>query len=291
MKKIGFIGIGTMGLPMASNIINKGYSLSFYDPFVNSESVNTLEKLGGIQKSSLSELSQDVEIIITMLPNGDNVKEVCFGKNGLIYQDNKNFVLIDMSTINPNDSIFINEELNKNNIKMFDAPVARLVQNAIDGTLLIMVGGNKDEFKNIKNLLETMGSDIVYCGENGSGSKMKIINNYMSIALNILTAETLNLADKSGIDKKMAIELMLTTAAGKGHMNLTYPAKVFKDDVSPGFKNNLALKDLRLAIQFASEQRLDLNMGKAAEKIYDDASKKEFGDLDWTSMFNFIKNK
>jgi len=84
--------------------------------------------------------------------------------------------------------------------------------------------------KNIKNLLETMGSDIVYCGENGSGSKMKIINNYMSIALNILTAETLNLADKSGIDKKMAIELMLTTAAGKGHMNLTYPAKVFKDD-------------------------------------------------------------
>ena len=138
MKKIGFIGIGTMGLPMASNIINKGYSLSFYDPFVNSESVNTLEKLGGIQKSSLSELSQNVEIIITMLPNGDNVKEVCFGKNGLIYQDNKNFVLIDMSTINPNDSIFINEELNKNNIKMFDAPVARLVQNAIDGTLLIL---------------------------------------------------------------------------------------------------------------------------------------------------------
>mgnify|MGYP003340587527 FL=1 len=71
----------------------------------------------------------------------------------------------------------------------------------------------------------------------------------------------------------------------------SYPAKVFKDDVSPGFKNNLALKDLRLAIQFASEQNLDLNMGKAAEKIYDDASKKEFGDLDWTSMFNFIKNK
>ena len=94
MKKIGFIGIGTMGLPMASNIINKGYSLSFYDPFVNSESVNTLKKLGGIQKSSLSELSQDVEIIITMLPNGDNVKEVCFGKNGLISSKFKSAVIV-----------------------------------------------------------------------------------------------------------------------------------------------------------------------------------------------------
>ena len=196
-----------------------------------------------------------------------------------------------MSTILPADSISINNEFKLNNITMYDAPVARLVNNAIDGTLLILVGGDKNKFEIIKPLLETMGSDVVHCGVNGAGSKMKIINNYMSIVSNIVTAETLTLVEKSGIDLDLAIKLLTSTAAGKGHLNVSYPIKVLKNDISPGFKNTLALKDLRLALQQGSIDNIDLNTGKSALKLYEDAEQTNYKDLDWTSMFNFIKEK
>ena len=289
MSKVGFIGVGTMGCPMAANIVSKGNDLNFYDPYVQDQNKSKLINLGGKYCSSIKELINDRDFIITMLPNGSNVKEVCLNDNGLINQNKKDYIYIDMSTILPNDSIYINKEFKSHNICMYDAPVARLVNNAIDGTLLILVGGDKNKFENIKPLLETMGSDVVYCGKSGSGSKMKIINNYMSIVSNIVTAETLSLVKKSGIDLDLAINLLTTTAAGKGHLNVSYPMKVLKNDVSPGFKNTLALKDLKLALEQGLLDGINLNTGKTALKIYEDADKTSYKNLDWTSMFNYIK--
>ena len=289
MSKVGFIGVGTMGCPMASNIVSKGNELNFYDPFVQAENKSKLENLGAKYCSSIKDLLDDRDFVITMLPNGNNVKDVCLGEEGLLKQEKKDYIHIDMSTILPADSITINKEFELQNIKMFDAPVARLVNNAIDGTLLILVGGDNDKFGEIKPLLETMGSDVVYCGNSGSGSKMKIINNYMSIVSNIVTAETLSLVEKSGIDLNLAINLLTTTAAGKGHLNVSYPIKVLKNDVSPGFKNTLALKDLKLALEQGSLDGIDLSTGKSALKIYEGAEKTQYKDLDWTSMFNYVK--
>jgi len=289
MSKVGFIGVGTMGCPMASNIVTKGNDLKFYDPYVYDENRSKLENLGAQYCSSIKELLADSNFIITMLPNGNNVKDVCMGEEGLLKQSKKDYIHIDMSTILPADSIKINKEFESHNIKMFDAPVARLVNNAIDGTLLILVGGDKDKFEEIKPILETMGSDVVYCGKSGSGSKMKIINNYMSIVSNIVTAETLSLVEKSGIDLNLAINLLTTTAAGKGHLNVSYPIKVLQNDVTPGFKNTLALKDLRLALEQGALDGINLNTGKSALSIYEDADKTKYKDLDWTSMFNFVK--
>ena len=289
MSKVGFIGVGTMGCPMASNIVSKGNELNFYDPFVQAENKSKLENLGAKYCSSIKDLLDDRDFVITMLPNGNNVKDVCLGEEGLLKQEKKDYIHIDMSTILPADSIAINKEFELQKIKMFDAPVARLVNNAIDGTLLILVGGDNDKFGEIKPLLETMGSDVVYCGNSGSGSKMKIINNYMSIVSNIVTAETLSLVEKSGIDLNLAINLLTTTAAGKGHLNVSYPIKVLKNDVSPGFKNTLALKDLKLALEQGSLDGIDLSTGKSALKIYEEAEKTQYKDLDWTSMFNYMK--
>ena len=289
MSKVGFIGVGTMGCPMATNIISKGNDLNFYDPYVQDDSITKLTDIGAIHCTSLKDLLNDRDYVITMLPNGNNVKEVCLSDNGLLKQDIKDYIYIDMSTILPTDSIDINKEFKMHNILMFDAPVARLVSNAIDGTLLILVGGDQDKFEIIKPLLETMGSDVVYCGKSGSGSKMKIINNYMSIVSNIVTAETLSLVKKSGIDLDLAINLLTTTAAGKGHLNVSYPIKVLNNDVTPGFKNSLALKDLKLALEQGSLDGINLNTGKAALKVYEDADKTSYKDLDWTSMFNYIK--
>ncbi len=289
MIKVGFIGVGTMGCPMASNILSKGNNLKFFDPYVQEENKSKLLNLGGQYCTSIKELLDERDFVITMLPNGNNVKEVCLGHDGLLKQDKKDFIYIDMSTILPADSIAINKEFESHNIKMFDAPVARLVNNAIDGTLLILVGGDQEKFNDIKPLLETMGSDVVYCGKNGSGSKMKIINNYMSIVSNIVTAETLSLVEKSGIDLNLAINLLITTAAGKGHLNVSYPIKVLKNDVSPGFKNTLALKDLKLALEQGALDGISLNTGKSALNLYEEADKTKYKDLDWTSMFNFVK--
>ena len=291
MSKVGFIGVGTMGFPMATNILSKGNDLSFYDPYVQDQNKFKLESLGGKYRTSIKNLLEDRDFIISMLPNSKNVKDVCLDNDGLLNQNYKNYIYIDMSTILPADSIFINDAFKAQNITMYDAPVARLVNNAIDGTLLILVGGDKDKFELIKPLLKTMGSDVVYCGTNGCGSKMKIINNYMSIVSNIVTAETLSLVEKSGIDLDLAIQLLTTTAAGKGHLNVSYPMKVLKKDLSPGFKNTLALKDLRLALEQGSLDGIDLNTGKSALKSYEEADKTEYKDLDWTSMFNFIKEK
>jgi len=291
MSKVGFIGVGTMGFPMATNILSKGNDLSFYDPYVQDQNKSKLESLGGKYRTSIKDLLEDRDFIISMLPNSKNVKDVCLDNDGLLNQNYKNYIYIDMSTILPADSIFINDAFKVQNITMYDAPVARLVNNAIDGTLLILVGGDKDKFELIKPLLKTMGSDVVYCGTNGSGSKMKIINNYMSIVSNIVTAETLSLVEKSGIDLDLAIQLLTTTAAGKGHLNVSYPMKVLKKDLSPGFKNTLALKDLRLALEQGSLDGIDLSTGKSALKSYEEADKTEYKDLDWTSMFNFIKEK
>ena len=289
MSKVGFIGVGTMGCPMASNILSKGNELKFYDPYVHDENKSKLENLGAIYCTSIKDLLDDRDFVITMLPNGNNVKDVCLGEDGLLKQEKKDYIHIDMSTILPADSIEINKEFETHSIKMFDAPVARLVNNAIDGTLLILVGGDKNKFNEIKPLLKTMGSDVVYCGISGSGSKMKIINNYMSIVSNIVTAETLTLVKKSGIDLSLAINLLTTTAAGKGHLNVSYPIKVLKNDISPGFKNTLALKDLRLALEQGALDGVDLSTGKSALKVYEDAVKTDYKDLDWTSMFNYIK--
>ena len=289
MSKVGFIGVGTMGCPMASNIVTKGNDLKFYDPYVQDENKSKLENLGAEYCTTIKDLLTDSNFVITMLPNGNNVKDVCMGEEGLLKQSKKDYIHIDMSTILPADSIAINKEFETQSIKMFDAPVARLVNNAIDGTLLILVGGDKDKFAEIKPLLHTMGSDVVYCGNSGSGSKMKIINNYMSIVSNIVTAETLSLVEKSGIDLNLAINLLTTTAAGKGHLNVSYPIKVLKNDVSPGFKNTLALKDLRLALEQGALDNIDLSTGKSALKIYEGADKTKYKDLDWTSMFNYMK--
>ena len=289
MKNIGFIGVGTMGLPMALNLVKNGHLLSFYDPFANNKTIEALVKVGAKHEDNITDLCRSIDFLISMLPIGEDVKEVALGVGGIINQDNTDLIYIDMSTILPADSIEVSKQLQARNIQMFDAPVARLVNNAIDGTLLIMVGGSLQDFPKVEEILKCMGSDVVYCGSIGSGSKMKIINNYMAIVSNIVTAETLSLVHQSGIDQKLAIDLMSTTAAGKGHMNFSYPKKVLINDIGPGFKNVLALKDLRLAIEHGESEGINLTSGKSVVDVYEKAMDTEYKDLDWTAMFNFVK--
>ena len=161
MKNIGFIGVGTMGFPMALNLIKNGHSLSFYDPFANNKTIEALIEAGAKEEKTIADLCKTKDFLISMLPIGEDVKEVALGESGIINQDNTDLIYIDMSTILPADSIDVSKQLQTKNIQMFDAPVARLVNEAIEGTLLIMVGGSLQDFPKIEEILKCMGSDVV----------------------------------------------------------------------------------------------------------------------------------
>ena len=152
MKNIGFIGVGTMGLPMALNLVKNGHLLSFYDPFANEKTIQTLTEVDAKQDNNISDLCNGKDFVISMLPIGENVKDVALGESGIINQENTDLIFIDMSTILPADTIEVSKKMLEKNIQMFDAPVARLVNNAIDGTLLIMVGGSLKDFSKIEEI-------------------------------------------------------------------------------------------------------------------------------------------
>jgi len=288
MANIGFIGVGMMGLPMAKNLIKNNHTLKVFD--TNMDQTKIIQKEGAIVVSNPCETTIDSDFVITMLPNGSIVKEVACGEEGIVHSKNKNFIYIDMSTILPSDIRFINKQFTEKQINMLDAPVARLLPEAIAGTLLIMVGGEKKIYEKALPILECMGDTIYHCGENGTGSTMKLINNYMSIVSNIITAETLTLSQMSNISMDLALEIMRGTAAGKGHMNQTYPNKVLKGDTKAGFTNALATKDLGLAIQHANDLNFNLQLGTAAKEIYDE-SLTEISSKDWTAMYEYILKK
>ncbi len=168
---------------------------------------------------------------------------------------------------------------------MIDAPVGRLAQNAIEGTLLFMIGGLKSDLERARPILNVLGDKIVHCGDVGMGTRMKIVNNYQSTALNVLTAETLTFAEASGLDINLAIEVMRETTAGRGHMNATYPNQVLAGNLEPGFMIDLAHKDLGLALETTAKLRTPAFLGAAARQAYSIAQSNGMGRNDWTTLF------
>jgi len=286
-KRVGFIGTGVMGLPMARNLIKGGFEVTAFD--VNPDALQTIRQDGGSVADSAKEAASDADAVITMLPNGDHVMEAIFGEDGAVHGTSEGTVLIDMSTILPTVTDEIAAYLNASNRRLVDAPVGRTSQHAVDGKLLIMAGGEEEDVKEVVPLLSCLGDTIVYCGPAGSGSRMKLINNYLSIASNVVVAEALTLAEQSGLDRDLAIEVMMGTTAGQGHLSTTYPAKVLKGDVTPGFMVDLAHKDIGLALDFASHLKVPLPMGATARQTYTNAQVQGRGRDDWTSILETVR--
>ncbi len=287
-KRVGFIGTGVMGLPMARNLIKGGAEVKAFD--INPEALQTIRQDGGSVADSAADAASGADTVITMLPNGDHVMKAVFGEEGAIHGMAEGAVLIDMSTILPTATDELSTELNAFGRRLVDAPVGRSSQHAVDGKLLIMAGGDEEDVKAVVPLLSCMGDTIVYCGPAGSGSRMKLINNYMSIACNVVTAEALTLAEQSGLDRDLAIEVMMGTTAGQGHLSTTYPAKVLKGDVTPGFMVDLAHKDIGLALDFASHLKVPLPMGAAARQTYTSARVQGRGRDDWSSILETVRH-
>ena len=215
-KKIGLIGLGIMGKPMAKNMLKAGYELYVSD--LKKEAVD--EVVGcGAKAAANKEIGEQCDVVLTMLPNSPQVKQVMLGENGLVNVMHSGQVFIDMSSINPVASKEIAAELAKKGIEMLDAPVSGGEPKAIDATLSFMVGGKQEVFDEYKELLETMGSSVTRCGEVGAGNTTKLANQLI-VACNIQAlAEALTLAQKAGVDPHLVFEAIKGGLAGSTVMN------------------------------------------------------------------------
>ena len=286
MDRIGFIGLGRMGRPMASNLIKKGFKLTVHD--VNPEPVKALAKLGAAPAGSAAEVIAASDVVVTMLPSSVEVEAVALGPEGLLAHGRPGQLLMDMSTIDPAATERIARALAARNIAMVDAPVGRLAAHADRGESLFMVGGAEADFHRIRPLLEAMGTTIHHCGPVASGGKTKLVNNYICVVLCQMNAEALALAQKFGLDLEQTLEVLHGTTATNGQLKINWPAKVLAGDISPGFTIDLAHKDLSLALAAGQAAKLPLNLGAATREMMNLARANDFGGSDFSGLLDYL---
>ena len=246
--RIGFIGLGIMGGPMAKNLIKAGHPLTVYD--IVPEKVADLVKAGAQAGSSNKEVAAKSDIVITMLPNSPEVKEAVLGPGGVLEGARAGMILIDMSSIAPLASQEVAAEAKKKGVAMLDAPVSGGEPKAIEGTLAIMVGGPEGTFEQVKDILAVMGGSVTRVGEIGSGNTTKLANQII-VALNIAAmSEAMVLATKAGVDPQRVFEAIKGGLAGSTVLNAKMPL-VLAGNFKPGFRIELHIKDLANALDTA----------------------------------------
>jgi len=264
MKNIGFIGLGIMGKPMAKNLLKAGYQLTVYD--INAEPVKELVKAGATEGTSSQDVASQSEVIITMLPNSPEVKDVVLGEKGVIYGVKAGTVLIDMSSIAPLTSKELSEKLQQKGVSMLDAPVSGGEPKAIDGTLAIMVGGPQETFDMTKDILNVMGASLTRVGEIGSGNITKLANQII-VALNIAAmGEAMVLTTKAGVDPEKVYQAIRGGLAGSTVLDAKMPL-ILNGNFKPGFRIELHIKDMMNALDTAREMGVPVFLSSQVMEI------------------------
>lgn len=246
--KLGFIGLGIMGKPMAKNLLKAGYELNICD--INEEAVKEVEQAGGVACGTSKEVARGSDIIFTMLPNSPHVKTVILEKDGVLEGMKPGTIVVDMSSIDPNVSIELEKAVAAAGGRMIDAPVSGGEPKAIDATLSFMCGGEQEVFDQVKPILEKMGASVVLVGPVGSGNMTKLANQII-VAVNIAAlSEALVLAAKSGVNPENVYKAIRGGLAGSTVMDAKAPMMLDRN-FKPGFRIELHIKDLNNALNAA----------------------------------------
>lgn len=250
INKIGFIGLGIMGKPMSLNLIKAGYKLIVYD--VRPETMHELTMKGAEAGTSPKHVAENSEIIITMLPNSPQVQEVVLGKEGILEGAKPGTLLIDMSSIAPLVSVELSKKAKERGVEMLDAPVSGGEPKAIEGTLSIMVGGDRKSFEQSEEIFKVLGSSAVLVGSIGSGNTTKLANQII-VALNIAAvSEAMVLAEKCGVDPEKVFNAIRGGLAGSTVLEAKMPM-ILNGNFKPGFRIELHIKDLMNALGTAHD--------------------------------------
>ena len=264
MKKIGFIGLGIMGKPMARNLLKAGYPLTVYD--IVPDKAEEVVEAGAKAGSSSKDVAEKSEIVITMLPNSPEVKEAVLGKNGILEGAKPGTILIDMSSIAPLASKEVAEKAKEKGVTVLDAPVSGGEPKAIEGTLAIMVGGPQETFDEVEDILSVMGASVTRVGEIGSGNMTKLANQII-VALNIAAmSEAMVLAAKAGVNAEKVFQAIRGGLAGSTVLDAKMPL-VLEGNFKPGFRIELHIKDLANALDTAHEVGVPVPLSSAVMEV------------------------
>ena len=287
-EKIGFVGLGIMGKPMASNMLEADYSVNAYD--LISENLNSLAEKGAGISSSPKEVAENSDVIIVMVQNSPQSENAILGENGILNGATKGNLIIDMSSISPLVSQKIAKECEKKGVEFIDAPVSGGEPGAIEGTLAIMVGGNSSSFERSKPIFEILGSSSVLCGDIGAGNFTKLANQIIVGANIHALSEALVLTTKAGLDPETVFTAIKGGLAGSNVMNAKAPM-MFNRNFDPGFRIELHLKDITNAIQTANELNVPLQVTANLHQVLTSLVLNGKGKLDHSGILQFVEDQ
>jgi 3-hydroxyisobutyrate dehydrogenase len=295
MMKIGFIGLGKMGTPMAHNLLKAGMSVTVYD--VMPEAVNAMCADGAKAATNVAEATIGMDVVITMVQTGKQVSELCLGDKGIFKHINPDALYLDCSSIDIVTTKALHAEAAHIGLAMLDAPVSGGVSGAAAGTLTIMAGGNESVFKRAEPILKTLGKKLIYAGQAGSGQAAKICNNMLLGISMIGVSEAFNLAEKLGLDPKKFFEIS-SNASGQCWSMTSYcpmPGVMenvpSNNDYQAGFMAKMMLKDLRLAQHAAESADASIPLGGMATELYELFINQGHGDMDFSGIIKLLGKK
>lgn len=283
--KVGFIGLGAMGLPLAKNLQRKGFDVNAYD--IDPARADAIVELGGRKAASVAEASQDAAIVITCLPATPHVEAVVLGADGVLAHIDDGALLMEMSTIDARGTDRVAQACADKGTPFVDSPIGRLVLHAERGESLFMVGADDASFARVEPLLLAMGNAIYRCGGVGMGSRMKVVNNFLLLTIAQVSAEAVALGTRLGLDIDTILQVTGNTTAQNGQLHTLMVNKVLKGDTEPGFTIDLAFKDMTLAMTAAGEQRIGLPVGAAAHAVYGGARATDLATSDYSALLEY----
>jgi 3-hydroxyisobutyrate dehydrogenase len=285
MQKIGFIGLGLMGGPMAANVARAGYPLTVFNR--SPEKADPVIQLGAELAGSPKEVAENSEVVVTMLSDASAVRAVLEGDEGLVAGADEGMILIDMSTVSPNESRETAEILKAHGIRMLDAPVYGSTGPATDGTLGIMVGGDRELFESQKSLLGAMGKNIFYMGDQGSGAAVKLCFNLMVAGQMISLAEAMVLAAKAGLDLKQVGEVVTSSGINSNLIERKVD-NIVMNNYAPAFPLKHMHKDLGLMVNASIDLDASLPSTGLTHQLYTAARASGFAEEDFAAVFKVL---
>lgn len=285
LPTVGFIGLGTMGLPMALNVRRGGHTMRVHD--LNPDAVRQAVEAGAGACATVAELAAASDVIITMLPDAPDVEATALGQSGIESAARPGTLYIDMSTIDPGTSRRVGARLQGRGLRMLDSPVARGPENARNGTLALMVGGAAEDLAQAEPILRLMADTITHCGPLGNGTAMKLVNNFLSGGIVSTIAEAMAIGMKAGLPLDLMVRVSGGTGTNNAWLHRLMPGKAFRGDYSLGFTSRLALKDHRLARRMATELGVRLTLGEAVLTLLEETAER-YPREDFTSLLRVL---
>ena len=278
---IGFIGVGRMGIHMARHVLEAGFNLTVND--LRREAAQSLLEEGAKWADTPQQVAQSCEVVLSCLPGPPDVEAVVYGTNGLMSGWKKGDIYVDMSTSSPTMIRRIAEEAKSKGVSVLDAPVSGGTMGAEEGTLAIMVGGNAQALEKVRQVLEPIGKNIFHAGDVGCGNIAKLVNNMISGTCNAVTAECFVMGVKAGIDAKVLYDIVMASSGRSYYLERNHP-KVLRGDFQPGFRVNLMLKDIGLALSLGNEYAVPMPISAVVGQRFLEAKAAGHGDKSTQSI-------